>query len=99
MGWTGRIIPHMLVGVFMTTSLAPLKIINTILFVVLLIYISKFISQKISYLPLILSFAFLVYGKMFGEKFAWISRKFKLFVDNNSFDSIFIQFLWIFCGR
>lgn len=72
MGWTGRIIPHMLVGVFMTTSLVPLKILNTILFAVLLVYVSKFISRKKAYLPLIFAFGFLVYGKMFGEKFTWV---------------------------
>ncbi len=71
--WTGRIIPHLLIGVFMTTSTIFFKIINTILFLVLLHYISKFITRKTSYLSLILAFGFYVYGKMFGEKFAWIS--------------------------
>ena len=32
--WTGRIIPHLLIGVFMTTSTIFFKIINTILFLV-----------------------------------------------------------------
>lgn len=73
MSWTGRIIPHILVGVFMTTSTTLFKVLNTIWFLVLLIYITKFISQKTSYLSIILAFVFLVYGKMFGEKFAWIS--------------------------
>lgn len=72
MGWTGRVIPHLLVGIFMTTSLVPFKIINTILFLVLLIYLTKFITQKKSFLSLILAFGFFVYGKMFGEKFTWI---------------------------
>lgn len=71
--WTGRIIPHLLIGIFMTTSTIFFKIINTILFLVLLHYIAKFITRKTSYLSLILAFGFYVYGKMFGEKFAWIS--------------------------
>lgn len=99
MSWTGRIIPHILVGVFMTTSTTLFKIINTILFLVLLHYISKFITRKTSYLSLILAFGFFVYGKMFGEKFAWISRKFKLFVDKYSINCIFIQLIWLFCGK
>ena len=73
MGWTGRVIPHLLVGIFMTTSVIPLKIINTILFIFLIIYSNKFISRKSSFLSLILAFGFFVYGKMFGEKFTWIS--------------------------
>ncbi len=72
MGWTGRVLPHLLVGIFMTTSLLPLKIINCLLFVSLLIYIAKFITRKNSYLAIIFVFGFFVYGKMFGEKFTWI---------------------------
>lgn len=89
--WTGRIIPHILVGVFMTTSTTLFKIINTILFVVLLILINRFITHKNSYLSILLAFGFLIYGKMFGEKFAWISRKFKLFMDNSCFNHILIH--------
>lgn len=99
LGWTGRIIPHILIGIFMTTSTIFLKIINTLLFIILLIYITKFITKQKSYIAIATAFAFLVYGKMFGEKFAWISRKLKLFVDNNSSDSVFVQFLWILCGK
>lgn len=97
--WTGRIIPHILIGIFMTTSTALFKIINTLLFLVLLYFITKFITRKTSYLLLILAFGFFVYGKMFGEKFAWISRKFKLFVDKHSVSYLFIQHLWVFCGK
>lgn len=57
----------------MTTSTTLFKVLNTIWFLLLLIYITKFITQKTSYLSIILAFGFLVYGKMFGEKFAWIS--------------------------
>lgn len=71
--WTGRILPHILIGLFMLTSTTLFKIINTILFVLLLILINRFITRKNSYLSMTLAFAFLVYGKMFGEKFAWIS--------------------------
>ena len=71
--WTGRIIPHILIGIFMTTSPVVLKIINTLLFLVLIYFISKFITHKTSYLSLVTAFGFLVFGKMFGEKFAWIS--------------------------
>ena len=57
----------------MTTSTTLFKVLNTIWFLLLLIYITKFITRKTSYLSIILAFGFLVYGKMFGEKFAWIS--------------------------
>lgn len=97
--WTGRIIPHILVALFMTTSTTIFKIINTLLFVVLLFIINRFMTHKNSYLSLILAFGFLVYGKMFGEKFAWISRKFELFMDNCRFNGVFIHSLWLFCGK
>lgn len=71
--WTGRIIPHLLIGFFMTTNTFVLKILNTILFILLLFLMTKFINRKTSYLSLVVAFGFLVYGKMFGEKFAWIS--------------------------
>lgn len=71
--WTGRIIPHILVGVFMTTNVAVFKIMNTGLFIILLLYITKFMTRKTTYLSLIVAFGFFVYGKMFGEKFVWIS--------------------------
>ena len=71
--WTGRIIPHLLIGFFMTTNTFVLKILNTILFILLLLLITKFINRKTSYLSIIVAFGFFVYGKMFGEKFAWIS--------------------------
>lgn len=71
--WTGRIIPHILIGFFMTTNVVIFKIMNTLLFLIVLIYITKFISRKSSYLSIILAFGFFVYGKMFGEKFTWIS--------------------------
>lgn len=97
--WTGRIIPHILVGVFMTTSTVFFKIINTLLFVILLVLMSRFITRKNSYLSMVFAFGFLVYGKMFGEKFAWISRKFELSMDNSCTNGIFIHNLWLFCGK
>ncbi len=97
--WTGRIIPHLLVGLFMTTSTFFFKIINTLLFVVLLVLINRFMTRKNSYLSILLAFGFLIYGKMFGEKFAWISRKFELFMDNSCSDGILIHNLWLFCGK
>lgn len=97
--WTGRIIPHILVAFFMTTSTMIFKVLNTLLFVALLVIINRFMTHKNSYVSLILAFGFLVYGKMFGEKFAWISRKFELFMDNNGVDGVFIHYLWLFCGK
>lgn len=97
--WTGRIIPHILVGIFMTTNTFFFKIINTLLFVVLLVLINRFMTRKNSYLSILLAFGFLIYGKMFGEKFAWISRKFELFMDNSRAHGILIHNLWLFCGK
>jgi len=71
--WTGRILPHILVGLFMTTNVWVFYILNTIMFLILLVIITRFISRKNTYLTLIMAFGFFVYGTMFGEKFAWIS--------------------------
>lgn len=71
--WTGRILPHVLVGWFMTTNVGIFYILNTIMFLLLLIIITRFITHKNTYFSLIMAFGFFVYGKMFGEKFAWIS--------------------------
>ena len=71
--WTGRILPHILIGMVMCTSVGLFKIINTLIFLVFLWIITKFITGKTSYLSIIVAFGFLIYGKMFGEKIAWIS--------------------------
>ena len=71
--WTGRIFPHILVGVFMTTNINAFYILNTLMFLVLLSIITRFINHKNTYLSLIMAFGFFIYGTMFGEKFAWIS--------------------------
>ena len=97
--WTGRILPHILVGLFMTTSIRLFKVLNTILFLVLLLIITRFITRKNTYLSVITAFGFFVYGTMFGEKFAWISRKSKLFMDSSVINALFILFLWIFCRK
>lgn len=73
LNWTGRIIPHILVGVFMTSSVLLFKIINTVLFVCLIIFVSNFFTRKITFLSVLTAFGFYIYGKMFGEKFLWIS--------------------------
>lgn len=71
--WTGRIIPHLLVGFFMTTTITLFKIINSLMFGILLLIITRFITHKNTLLSIITALGFFVYGTMFGEKFAWIS--------------------------
>ena len=71
--WTGRLLPHVLVGVFRSMNHYVFEILNTVMFMVMLILSNKVLSKKTTFLGIITSFGYLVFSMMFGEKFAWMS--------------------------
>lgn len=71
--WTGRLLPHVLVGIFRSMNHYVFEIVNTIVFMIMLICANKVLNKKITFLGILTSFGFLVFSMMFGEKFAWIS--------------------------
>ena len=74
--WTGRIIPHVLIGVFRNLPSIVYEILNSIIFLVFIIFITKVLNKKTSFLSILGVFGYLAFSMMFGEKFAWISGSF-----------------------
>ncbi len=74
--WTGRVIPHLLIG--LTRNLNPYvyECLNTLIFMCLIIIINKIISGKVTFFGTLAAFGYFVFSMMFGEKFAWISGTF-----------------------
>ena len=73
LNWTGRVLPHVLVGTFRNINPLVYEISNTIVFLIFIILIAKVLNKKATYLGILSSFGYLTYSMMFGEKFAWIS--------------------------
>lgn len=71
--WTGRVLPHVLVGIFRNLPELYYVIINSIIFLIFIILITKVLNKKSSFLEILSVFGYLAFSKMFGEKFAWIS--------------------------
>lgn len=71
--WTGRIIPHVLVGIFRNMNPIIFEVLNTIVFMIFIILITKILNKKSTFLSILSVFGYLVFSMMFGEKFAWIS--------------------------
>ena len=71
--WTGRVIPHVLVGIFRNINPYIFEVVNSAVFVIYLIAVTKVLNKKTSYLSILACFGYLAYSKMFGEKVAWIS--------------------------
>ena len=71
--WTGRVLPHVLVGIFRNLNPHIFEVVNTIAFLIFITTISKVLGKKTTFLSLLSVFGYLVFSKMFGEKFAWIS--------------------------
>ena len=71
--WTGRLLPHVLVGVFRSMNHYVFEIANTIVFMIMLIFANKVLSKKTTFMGILFSFGYLVFSMMFGEKFAWMS--------------------------
>lgn len=71
--WTGRVLPHILVGVFRNLPEMIYVVSNSIVFLIFIILITKVLNKKSSFLGILSVFGYLAFSKMFGEKFAWIS--------------------------
>lgn len=71
--WTGRIIPHVLVGIFRNINPLIFEVVNTIVFMIFIILITKVLNEKSTFLSILSVFGYLAFSMMFGEKFAWIS--------------------------
>ena len=74
--WTGRVIPHVLIGVFRNLEPVVYEVVNTIVFMVFITTISKVLNKKSTFLSILATFGYLAFSRMFGEKFAWISGSF-----------------------
>lgn len=74
--WTGRVIPHVLIGVFRNLEPVVYEVVNTIVFMVFITTISKVLNKKSTFLSILAAFGYLAFSRMFGEKFAWISGSF-----------------------
>lgn len=74
--WTGRVIPHVLIGIFRNLNPNVYEIVNTLVFMIFISTIPKVLNKKSTFLSILSVFGYLAYSKMFGEKFAWISGSF-----------------------
>ena len=71
--WTGRVIPHVLIGIFRNINPNIFEVVNTLVFMLFIFSIPKVLNQKSSFLAILSVFGYFAYSMMFGEKFAWIS--------------------------
>lgn len=74
--WTGRVIPHVLIGIFRNLNPYVYEIVNTLVFIFFITTIPKVLGKKSTYLSILAVFGYLAFSMMFGEKFAWISGAF-----------------------
>lgn len=74
--WTGRIIPHVFIGIFRNLPEVVYEISNSIVFIIFIVLITKVLNKKSSFLSILGVFGYLAFSMMFGEKFAWISGSF-----------------------
>ncbi len=74
--WTGRVLPHVLIGIFRSMPPIVYEIVNTLVFLVFITFITKVLNKKTTFLGLLSVFGYLSFSMMFGEKFAWISGSF-----------------------
>lgn len=91
--WTGRVLPHVLIGIFRNIPSIFYEIINTIVFVIFIITIDKVLNKKTSFTGILSIFGYLVFSRMFGEKFAWISGSFN-YLWPSTFLAIFIYYFY-----
>ena len=52
--WTGRLLPHVLVGVFRSMNHYVFEIANTIVFMIMLIFANKVLSKKTTFMGILL---------------------------------------------
>lgn len=91
--WTGRVIPHVLIGIFRNMNELVYEIVNSFVFVIFITTITKVLNKKTSFLSLLSVFGYLVFSKMFGEKFGWISGSFN-YLWSSTFLIIFIYYFY-----
>ena len=90
--WTGRVIPHVLVGIFRNLNPHIFEIVNSIVFIIFIIVITKVLNEKSTFLGILATFGYLAFSMMFGEKFAWISG-----ACNYLWSCTFLAIFYIFC--
>ena len=64
--WTGRVIPHVLIGIFRSLPEVVYEISNTIVFLIFIILITKVLNKKSKFLTILSVFGYLSFSKMFG---------------------------------
>lgn len=74
--WTGRVLPHVCIGLFRNLPAIVYELANTLVFLVFIMIITKVLNKKTTYLGILSVFGYLAFSMMFGEKFAWISGSF-----------------------
>ena len=93
--WTGRIIPHVFIGIFRNLPPIVYELLNSTVFIIFIIFITKVLNKKSSFLSLLGVFGYLTFSMMFGEKFAWISGSFN-YLWPCTFLVIFIYYFLIY---
>lgn len=91
--WTGRVIPHVLIGIFRNMNELIYEIINSLVFIIFITTISKVLNKKSSFLSILSVFGYLAFSRMFGEKFGWISGAFN-YLWPSTFLVIFIYYFY-----
>lgn len=91
--WTGRVIPHVLIGLFRNMNELIYEVVNSFVFIIFITTITKVLNKKSSFLSLLSVFGYLAFSKMFGEKFAWISGSFN-YLWASTFLVIFIYYFY-----
>ncbi len=76
--WTGRVLPHIMVGIFRSFKTEYIyDISNTLVFMIFITVVSTAIHKKdeksLTFLGVLSVFGYFTFSKMFGEKFAWIA--------------------------
>ncbi len=74
--WTGRVLPHVLIGFFRSLDPNIYTVVNSIMFMIFVVVIDKVLNKKVTFFGILSIFAYLTFSMMFGEKFAWISGAF-----------------------
>ena len=91
--WTGRVIPHVLIGLFRNMNELMYEVVNSFVFIIFITTITKVLNKKSTFLGLLSVFGYLTFSKMFGEKFAWISGSFN-YLWASTFLVIFIYYFY-----
>ena len=91
--WTGRVIPHVLIGIFRNINPIIYEIVNSLVFILFITTITKVLNKKSTFLGILSVFGYLSFSMMFGEKFAWISGAFN-YLWPSTFLVLFIYYFY-----